>query len=207
MQWNKSQKALINLATEPIDGFALEIVELQNDDAELVKVIREICGAKKYLDSRHVRICASSEWDVLGALIEHTNGKRGGGYFAGYTDALKALAYRNQSVTLWLEEIRLMRVQDRERMTFRLENIAWHLGINLRIVMLNGKSRVWVNRDEKTGEWVGARRSKYLYGEKLNAFARQWKYDGKRIEERDDILPLFSASEHEKVQEQAVKIA
>lgn len=195
----------MDIANEPIDRFALDQVTLLEDGPDLTAVIREICAKEPRASSganatKHVRIHARTGWDCIMTMRHVAGTKCASGWSANATRALKALAgIEGRPVVLWLEEIRLMKVEQREDFVFMLENIAWQEGINLRVVMLVGKSRIWVGKDA-SGVYIGKRKSMHCYSEKLDKFATPYDYDGKRITEDANSTPLFAATEHEKVQ-------
>lgn len=215
MKWNRSQKQLLDIAAEPINGFALDQVKLLEDGPDLSAVIKDICRNPE-ARAKHVRIHASSLWDVLMTMRRAAGIGYGSGRHDNAFRALTALAGpERRPVVLWLEETRLMKVEQRENLVFLLENVAWAEGIPLRIVMLVGKVAVWVGYEERrddrsgemvsTGAWIGRKQRKYRWSPKLNQFATEYLYDGKRIEENTESTPLFEASEHDKVQ--ALKFA
>jgi hypothetical protein len=146
MRLTKSQNDLLKLAKEPVSGFSLSILKVQRDHSGVTTAIEQavIETCLNPLLPLSIELEGSRPWNAIESLgvVSSTSG---GGYIDRIDKALMVLSDGGKRpLCLMVDEARQMRVKERELIVMTTEYVARHRKISVHMVLVIGKTRVWV---------------------------------------------------------------
>jgi hypothetical protein len=178
-KYTASQKALLEISTEPIDGFQVDIVVVQENYCGLTTTLKSIqknpfknkTGPVNYV------IDAVSPWDVVMEMNDLMCDRNcfGCGYFDTLWRVLKHIG-NARPICLWMEGVNCMRPSEREMIVYLLEHVCDQLNIEMRVVLLLSKAAVWDKEQRR-------RVLKFVHSSRLDKRARKWSFDRAGLEE------------------------
>lgn len=183
MRWTNSQKELIELSREPVNGFMVDIVEVHNYCSGLSRALdfierQPFANMPRSAMPRNVRLDGSSAWNSVMELVNLTSkGNYGSGYLDTIWRCLPALSgNERRALCLWIEDSHLMRPVNRERLAVDVEHVAGRLQIGVRIIFLTGKVRLW---DFKACK----RFSAFVHSARMEERARKFQFTREGLDE------------------------
>lgn len=186
LRWSKSQKELIQLASDPIKGTPLDVVAIKEWQAGLTTALRYIERQSERDKNipRSVVLDGAGAWDAVVSLSRTAGPELSGlGYFDRMERAFRALSgEERRPLCLWLDEARLMRPSRRELFCAHVDYTAGFLRIPVRVVMLIGKVMVFHHQKQRRIEAFPA------LGDRLLKRAREWEFNRTEFNETDESL-------------------
>lgn len=156
MKFTSSQKQFIDIATEKIRRFHLDLINVKDWGSGVTTALRHISKNLTDENARHIWLTGRSSWDVVIALMRLA-GRDTYGY--GTLDTLHRTLRKlsepeharapRRSLCLWIDDARLIRPIDRETLVAFCEHVSQHEGIPVRLVLIVGKVRTWDNEAQK----------------------------------------------------------
>lgn len=164
MNFSRSQKELVALGRQPVDGFDAAVVRVTTSYSGLTTAIRQAARESVMDHARPLgfRLVAVTPWDIVQTLAKNAKTNYlGRGHVTVYHDALKQIAERNsgRAIVLWLDAAGRLRPKEQDDLRIRMEWAAEHAQVSLRLIYLVQKTAVWNDAEQVwKRKWVMSER-------------------------------------------------
>jgi len=194
MRLTASQRELIAIGSEPVNGFQLDLVWINEHSSGLSTALQNIKRLPYRNDAsapRNITLQASRPWDAVMSLVKLAGPKT---YGSGYVDTIwrtldklsadDTATNGRRPLTLWLEDIRMMKPIEREMIVCVTEWVSQNLRVPVRVVMLQGKIRAY-------DPAIFKRRLMYVNSDRLKDRARKFEFFKNELKSIASDTPLF----------------
>jgi hypothetical protein len=184
-------------------GCELCLISARQDGSGVTTVLDRIANDDQAA-SKQIVLCAPGAWDAVMGLVQTAGPKH---YGCGYLDTLwrtlKTLSGPSREpLTLWMDDVRYMRLVDREMLVCLIEWVAQQLKISIRLVMIVGPVRVFISHQQgRERQCIQAPRLMERKGTRL------FEMTAAGMNELEDATTMFTPRERKPDEQTAVKIA